>query len=58
MPLKEGSSDATVSSNIAELRNSGRPEKQSVAIAMKKAGKDKPKKKTPALDKYRMQKGC
>lgn len=42
MPLKPGSSKATVSSNIAELVNSGRPQKQAVAIAMKTAGKAKP----------------
>lgn len=39
MPLAKGSSQATVSKNIAELRNSGRPEAQSVAIAMRVAGK-------------------
>lgn len=33
MPLKKGSSDKTRSENIAELRRSGYPEKQAVAIA-------------------------
>ena len=39
MPLKSGKSDKVVSSNIKELRHSGYPEKQSIAIAMNKAGK-------------------
>jgi hypothetical protein len=41
MPLLNGSSDAVVSSNISELRKSGRPERQAIAIAMSKAGKTK-----------------
>ena len=45
MPLKSGSDDATISSNIRELMHSGRPQKQAVAIAIEKAGKSKPKKK-------------
>lgn len=45
MPLKKGSSKKVVSSNIRELMHSGRPQKQSVAIAMKEAGKAKPKHK-------------
>jgi len=44
MPLKKGKSKAAISANISELRHSGRPEAQSVAIAMKEAGKSKPKK--------------
>lgn len=44
MPLKRGSSKATVSSNIRELIHSGRPKKQAVAIAMKEAGKARKKK--------------
>jgi hypothetical protein len=35
VPLKRGTSQGTVSENIAELRRSGRPEKQAVAIAMR-----------------------
>lgn len=45
MPLKKGSSKKTISANISELRHSGRPEKQSIAIAMSEAGKSKAKKK-------------
>lgn len=38
MPLLEGSSREVVSHNIRELVHSGRPQKQAVAIALKKAG--------------------
>jgi hypothetical protein len=38
MPLKSGSSRKAVSANIKELRKSGRPQKQSIAIALRKAG--------------------
>ncbi len=51
MPLKKGSGPGTISSNIEELRRTGRPQKQSIAIAMNVAGKStgpkKPKKKKP-----------
>jgi len=41
MPLKKGKSDKVVSQNISELRHSGYPQKQAIAIAMRKAGKSR-----------------
>jgi hypothetical protein len=43
MPLKTGSSKKVISENIKAERHSGKPEKQSIAIAMSKAGKSKKK---------------
>jgi hypothetical protein len=40
MPLKSGSSEAVVSSNIKEMIDSGHPAKQAEAAAYRKAGKD------------------
>ena len=45
MPLEPGRSKKVVSKNIETLMHEGRPQKQAIAIALKKAGKDKPTKK-------------
>lgn len=41
MPLKKGYSQATVSGNVREMMDSGRPQKQAVAIALETARKAK-----------------
>lgn len=41
MPLKEGSDDATISENIAELIRAGHPREQAVAIAYTQAGRSR-----------------
>ena len=45
MTLKKGKSKKTIGENIAELRRSGYPEKQAIAIAYDKAGISRKKKK-------------
>lgn len=41
MPLKRGYSQKSVSANVSELMNTGRPQKQAVAIALNTAEKAK-----------------
>lgn len=45
MPLKSGKSKKVVSENIRTEMHAGRPQKQAVAIAMRKAGTAKKKAK-------------
>lgn len=42
MPLKKGSSGKAVSHNVRTLKREGYPQRQAVAIALRKAGKARP----------------
>lgn len=47
MPLHTGKSQDAVSSNISKMSGEGYPHKQSIAIALDKAGKSNPSKAKP-----------
>lgn len=47
MPLESGSSDEVVSRNISTEVHAGKPQKQAIAIALRKAGKAKNQHKNP-----------
>ena len=47
MPLLKGSSNATISANISEMRRSGHPEAQAIAAAYRSAGRSKKPKGDP-----------
>lgn len=45
MPLKKGKSNKVVSENISELVRSGKPRRQAIAIAIRKSGRSRNKRK-------------
>jgi hypothetical protein len=54
MPLKKGASKKTVTENIKEMMDSGRPQKQAVAAALdtaRKSGSTLPKPSRPQMPK-------
>lgn len=51
MPLKPGSSQSVIASNIRELLRSGRTQRQATAIALSEAEKYKKKKKKKSKKK-------
>jgi hypothetical protein len=53
MPLSKGRGKSAVSSNIRKLKREGCPQKQSVAIALRKAGKARPRAKKSKASKGR-----
>jgi hypothetical protein len=53
MPLKRGSSQTTISKNIAQLVEEGYPRNQAVAIAYRTAGKSRPKARPNSRPKSR-----
>ena len=53
MPLRKGSSQAVISANIRILIKEGYSREQAAAIAYKKAGKSRKKKRTRKMNKKR-----
>jgi hypothetical protein len=51
MPLKKGSGQKVVGSNIKKLSGEGYPRNQAIAIALSEAGKTKQKKKKKKKNK-------
>jgi len=45
MPLYKGTGKKAVQKNISKLIREGRPQKQAIAIALRSAGKSRPKRK-------------
>lgn len=48
MPLRKGSSKEVISANVRELMHAGKPQKQAIAIALKKS-REKVKRKAKKL---------
>lgn len=56
MPMHPGTSRKVIGENISELEQTGHPKDQSIAIAMKEAGKSNEPQKGGALEKYKKKK--